>query len=644
MKKIIKIFAVLLLILTVFAVSASAAEIPFDDVPEGEWYYDTVVEAYNAGIMKGQSETKFAPLKTMSRSEFVMLLYRITGVTETGFAKQLEKFDDGDTDEWYSEAMGWGVKRGLIKGMDDNTVRPAQTITRAELAVMIVRYLGYRGITLPDAAEETVFTDDAVIADWAREQVYTCQIWGIFKGDDAGNFNPANKATRAEGATIILRLTKSVDELLKTDGVVVAREGEKSPFGIFYAFIGSNNSEELKIVKERVSAEFDFEFSEKPYVSSNLVESNLQIIFNVPNDPVIKEMTESLSDSGYAAKVATEGEYTTLYFAYTSPFARTYGLEMLLAKHVKDGVLAVPADLDVSVDVVPNDLIIKVDAIDQNTRDPFVLAENGVYYMYCTGWRAYKTTSLTGEWTEIPNAVVKPDDYKKCNWAPEVHKYNGKYYMFTTYTPKETLNPYENHGCIIMESDSPEGPFKMITDGWITPEEWDCIDGTLYVDPDGQPWMVFVHEHTSLEGNGAFAAAKLSEDFTHFISEPIELFRAREPEWAIGGITDGCFMYTTKDGQLLMLWSNNDEAGYCLAVARSKSGKLDGEWTHDDHRLFSELNSGSDGGHGMIFTDFDGQMYAVLHSPNDWGGNGSRLTLIPVIERNGVLAWDVLAD
>ncbi len=644
MKTTLKLIVAALALVLTFATVASAADIPFDDVPEGEWYYDTVVEAYETGIMNGTSETKFAPLKTMSRSEFVMLLYRITGVSETGFSSELEKFDDGDTDEWYSEAMGWGVRRGLIKGMDDNTVRPAQTITRAELAVMIVRYLSYRGITLPDAAEETAFTDDAAISDWCREQIYTCQKWGIFKGDNEGRFNPSNQASRAEGATIILRLTGSVDDILATEGLVIARDGEKSAFNIFFAFIGSNNSEELKTVTERLDAEFDFEFSQKPYVASNLTESNLQIVFNVPNDPVISEMTEGLSDSGYAAKLVWNGEYATLYFAYTSPFAKTYALETLLAKHVKDGVLAIPADFDVSADVVPDDLLYVVNAIDKNTRDPFVLAEDGAYYMYCTGWRVHKATSLDGEWTEIPNAVVKPDDYKKCNWAPEVHKYNGKYYMFTTYSPKETLNPYENHGCIIMESESPEGPFKMITDGWITPEEWDCIDGTLYVDPDGQPWMVFVHEHTSLEGNGAFAAAKLSEDFTHFISEPIELFRARDAHWAIGGITDGCFMYTTEDGQLLMLWSNNDKEGYCLAVARSESGKLDGEWTHDDHRLFSALNTEIDGGHGMIFTDFDGQMYAVLHAPNDWGGDSSRMTLIPIVERNGVLAWDVLAD
>jgi len=275
--------------------------------------------------------------------------------------------------------------------------------------------------------------------------------------------------------------------------------------------------------------------------------------------------------------------------------------------------------------------------------------EDGVYYMYCTGWRVYKNTSgsIDGKWTQIKNAVVKPGDYKKNAWAPELYKYNGAYYLFTTYTPNYTRNEYENHGCIIMKADSPEGPFKMITDGWITPPEWDCIDGTLYVDPEGKPWMIFSREHTCLNGNGAFVAAQLSEDLTHFVSEPIELFRANDTAWSAQGITDGCFMYTTKEGDLLMLWSNNDEKGYCVGVARSSNGRLNGEWSHDELRLFSGWMSVSgegnkiDGGHGMIFTDFDGQMYLVLHSPNDWGGDSSRMTFVPVIERNGTLVWDL---
>lgn len=652
MKNIIKLLLASVVVAMSFSLVVSGTgKLPFDDVKENKWYYSAVAEAYETGLMKGQSETKFAPQKTISRAEFVTLLYRLAGVNETGFAENLATFADGKTDKWYSEAMGWGVSRGLIKGNPDNTVKPGASVTRAELAVMIVRYLDYMGYRLPEIGTDEQFTDHGKIAKWCRTEVYTCKKWGIFEGDAQGNFNPSNGTTRAEGATIALRLTKSVDELLKNTGVVIARTGETSEFTFFHekAFDGENGITTANFIFDRLSLELDTEISSKNYGSSALKECNLQLIMNVSQDADIAEMSENLGDSGYAVKVKRDGEYTKVLLAYNTRFSRAYTIELLLAKYVKDGVLALPADLNISGNVKEEDFFTVTSSIDRNTRDPFVYVEDGVYYMYCTGWRVYKNTSgsINGEWSQIENAVVKPDDYKKCNWAPEMYKYNGSYYLFTTYSPNYTRNEYENHGCIIMKADSPEGPFKMITDGWITPPEWDCIDGTLYIDADNVPWMVFSHEHTSLDGNGAFAAAQLSEDFTHFVTEPIELFRAKDPEWADNGITDGCFMYTTAEGDLLMLWSNNDEKGYCVGVARSSNGRLDGEWSHEEPRLFSGWMSGSgegnkiDGGHGMIFTDTDGQMYLVVHAPNDWGGDSSRMTFVPVIERNGNLVWDL---
>ena len=227
-------------------------------------------------------------------------------------------------------------------------------------------------------------------------------------------------------------------------------------------------------------------------------------------------------------------------------------------------------------------------------RDPCILVEDGVYYAYGTGWVCYK------------------------------NKQTGR------------------HGCTILKSDSPEGPFTEITGGQITPAEWDAIDGTLYVDPEGQPWMVFVHEWISMPDKvGTFAAARLSEDLTHFISEPFELFRADEPAWAVMGVTDGCWLYTTREGDLLMIWSNFDAFGYTVAVARSSNGRLDGEWIHEKELLYSKAMTGEfDGGHAMIFTGLDGQMYLSFHSPNAAVGNRKeKPVFLAIEEKDGRLVW-----
>lgn len=135
------------------------------------------------------------------------------------------------------------------------------------------------------------------------------------------------------------------------------------------------------------------------------------------------------------------------------------------------------------------------------------------------------------------------------------------------------------------------------------------------------------------------AAAKMSDDLSAFVSEPIELFRADDLSWTDSAVTDGCFMYRTEDGQLLMIWSNFCEGGYCVGVARSKNGKVDGEWIQNDKLLFSKETFGTeDGGHGMIFKARDGRMYLSLHSPNKATETYREKTVfIPVREVDGSL-------
>lgn len=283
-------------------------------------------------------------------------------------------------------------------------------------------------------------------------------------------------------------------------------------------------------------------------------------------------------------------------------------------------------------------------------RDPFIVLAGGVYYAYGTGvenddwdntvWTCYKNTTgqLDGEWVKVGAVAEMPKWATKNRWAPEVHFYKGAYYLFGTYYSERT----GRKGCAVFKSSSPEGPFVEISDGHINPPDMECIDGTLYVDEDGTPWMVFVHEwnHTG-DGVGRMCAAKMSADLTHFTSDVITLFRATDPVWAEKDsiVTDGCFMYKCKTGELLMIWSNFEPEGYCVGVARSDNGKVDGNWSQDSELLFSKALSGEyGGGHGMIFTALDGKQYMSVHSPNSpRPETGERTVFVPIIEENGRL-------
>ena len=279
---------------------------------------------------------------------------------------------------------------------------------------------------------------------------------------------------------------------------------------------------------------------------------------------------------------------------------------------------------------------------DIRIRDPFVLPENGTYYLYESkpwfgGKEVFVRTSKDLEtWSERAEVMKVPSNVV-CTavWAPEVHRYDGKYWLFTTLTEKgDSAHPIrpmlakgfkggrlEPRGVWIFKSDSPKGPFLPVKAGPVTPREWMCLDGTLYVE-DGQPWMVFCHEWCQT-GNGRMMAAPLSADLSTFTAEPIELFRAADTLHGAGPVTDGPFLYNERGVGLRMIWSNMLEgSGYSVIQCKSATGKITGPW-----HMFTPLFRG-DGGHGMLFRTFDGKLQLTLHQPN--GGEAERMKLFPI--------------
>ncbi len=256
-------------------------------------------------------------------------------------------------------------------------------------------------------------------------------------------------------------------------------------------------------------------------------------------------------------------------------------------------------------------------------RDPYVLAYEGKYYMYGTclsqgeGYGCVVSEDLEN-WSENIQIFTPDEDFDGYMdfWAPECHYYKGSFYLFATYRSRAS----EKRGTAVFKSDSPTGPFELISDGHVTPKNTDCIDGTLYVDEEGQPWMVFVNEWTSSpDGMGEMSVAKLSDDLTHLVSEPKMIFRSNKHIWTNGGVTDGPFVYKTSKGKLIMLWSNHARSGgYAVGMAVSDNGKPDGNWLQHPKAFYKRTKTQLNGGHAMIFETFDGQLMMAIHSPNEY--------------------------
>jgi len=241
-------------------------------------------------------------------------------------------------------------------------------------------------------------------------------------------------------------------------------------------------------------------------------------------------------------------------------------------------------------------------------RDPFVLpirAEEKYYLYGTTGSEAW-TPSATGvdyytsedleNWQGPYPAFRPPEDFWADHnfWAPEVHEYLGRYYMFVSFKAEG-----QRRGTQILVADSPQGAFVPNSEEPVTPRDWECLDGTLYVDSDDQPWMVFCHEWVQV-GDGEVCAIRLSDDLTSAIGEPHVLFRASEAPWAQeinskgrkGYVTDGPWLHRTISDDLLMLWSSFGAGGYTVGIAKSISGRILGPWDQIPDPLYA-----GDGGH-----------------------------------------------
>lgn len=260
---------------------------------------------------------------------------------------------------------------------------------------------------------------------------------------------------------------------------------------------------------------------------------------------------------------------------------------------------------------------------DINIRDPFVLAKSGKYYLYGTratdfgkktgGFDVYISDNLA-DWS-APIACFDSEKYGlniEVNWAPEVHEYKNSCYMFATFTKENGLR-----GTYILKADQPTGPFTPYSAGAVTPEEWECLDGTLYISKDGTPYLVFCHEHTQII-DGTVCYVQLTADLKSSVGEVTTLFAGSSPFYIEPKpegehyITDGPFMYRTKDGILLMIWSTFVKGKYAQCVAQSDNGEITGSFTHLPPLITD------DGGHGMIFkTEKD--LILTFHSPNQTG-------------------------
>lgn len=173
----------------------------FNDLPATHWAYDNVMKLKELGVIDGVGDNKFNPSGIVTREQFLKMLVE---ATNTPYGTTQLKFADVSADAWYTPYVSAGVDAGLINGITDDTFGIGSEIKRQDMAVMIARILSNKNIVVTQTSE--VFDDDSNISDYAKNAVYMVRDAGIINGYSNNQFSPATSLTRAEAATVIIKL------------------------------------------------------------------------------------------------------------------------------------------------------------------------------------------------------------------------------------------------------------------------------------------------------------------------------------------------------------------------------------------------------------------------------------------------------
>ena len=146
--------------------SVFAAGSSYADVLDTHWAHPYIEDVTEKGIMNGVDDKNFAPEDAMTRAMFVTVLARLSGDTLT----EQTSFSDVPAGQWYSAAVSWAAENGIVLGYPDGTFAPDKAVSREDAMTLLVRFAGWKALTLPEGGELT-YADAASIQDYAKEAV-----------------------------------------------------------------------------------------------------------------------------------------------------------------------------------------------------------------------------------------------------------------------------------------------------------------------------------------------------------------------------------------------------------------------------------------------------------------------------------------
>jgi hypothetical protein len=172
-----------------------------DDINKGSWYEKAVKKMIDEGIMVSVGDNKWGTGLETTRGMVATILYRLEN--SPGIKANMA-FDDLESGKYYYDAVIWGAEKSLLFG-DKGTAhfRPEDVVTRQEIAAILKRYADFKNIILDPVATPIEFND--METAWAKEEISLMQQAGVIIGYPDGTFRPHNPVKREELAVMLYR-------------------------------------------------------------------------------------------------------------------------------------------------------------------------------------------------------------------------------------------------------------------------------------------------------------------------------------------------------------------------------------------------------------------------------------------------------
>ncbi len=300
----------------------------FSDVPASAWYAKAVTWASKKGVVSGYSNGTFGPDNQLTREQMVTILYNVADKPETNPSAISQYSDYHQVASYAADGFAWAVSNKVVSGTSSTTLSPRGTATRAQVAVILVRYLeNVEGVKFPEVTIPTQPiqpTAGSQNADGTTNAAYVNSLCDVGKSNDyptTGDASVPNANGFYTKANVDVSGAKLQYDVIPYVNAFLAKHPDQieETWDVTMHWVTTDEQEEYTLLRAKEAYSY-FEHA-RPDGSSGISGENLYR-GNSGAEVVIKAWENS---SGHASIMLNAGykSYTTCVASYNGVWVMT---------------------------------------------------------------------------------------------------------------------------------------------------------------------------------------------------------------------------------------------------------------------------------------------------------------------------------